>query len=176
MASPRFPLTPRAGPGLSVLVVAADADAARSYAALLRVTGHRVRTAADDPGAAALAAVSFPDVAVIDLYPPGRPSAVVAALSGARQGGRRPLMLAICDDLPGEGFGCPPVAGLDVRLPKPVDPDALLGLLRRFERIVAPAPADNPWVADGPNSTGTSGRDPVPAAGHYRKSDCMSNR
>lgn len=156
MAPCPSPLATRAGVELSVLVVAADADAGRSYATLLRVTGHSVRTATDCRAAVILAADCLPDVAVIDLDPSKRGS-LVKALTSNPPHGRRPLMVAISDCLPAGGNDWPD-AGFDACLPKPVDPEILLNLLRRFDRVVAPTLADAPQYAKVAGSNPTRKR------------------
>jgi CheY-like chemotaxis protein len=143
------------------LVVAADADAASCYVALLKVAGHSARTAADSRAAAVQAADLSPDVAVIDLHP-SRYGGLVEALTSNRPHGRRPLMVAISNCLPVEANGWLQDGGFDVCLSKPVDPEALIGLLLGFKRVLAPNQADDACVADVPSAIRGSERRVVP--------------
>lgn len=124
--------------GLSVLVVEDDVDAADSYMVLLGLFGHRVRTAGDGPTALRLAAEDAPDVALIDISLPGLDGYQVArALACAA--GRRPLLVAITGYGSADDVRRSYLAGFDLHITKPVEPDALRELLRRFGRVIAPA-------------------------------------
>ncbi len=133
------PLHPAVGsgvgwPGLSVLVVGERAGTAT----VLRHAGHRVRTAPDGPAAVRLAGEEQPDVVLLEIGLPGVSGhELVAILSRHPTHGRRPLLIAVngheADDRRRSA-----VDGIDLHLVGPVDPDALLGVLRRFERVIAP--------------------------------------
>jgi CheY-like chemotaxis protein len=126
----------QASAGLSILVVEDDADAARSYEILLGLFGHRPRLASDGPTALRLAAESMPDVALIDLGLPGMDGYEVAKRLSQQSTGRRPLLIAVT------GYGQEgdrlrsAAVGIDLHLVKPVDPDEIMDLLRRFERVI----------------------------------------
>jgi CheY-like chemotaxis protein len=132
--------TDRTEGGLRVLVVEDDSDAAQSYAALLELSGHRVRVAVDGLTALRLVAESVPDVALIDIGLPGIDGCEVARRIRGQSRGHRPLLVAIT------GYGMDDerhraiAAGIDLHLLKPVDPALLLHLLRRFERVVNAVP------------------------------------
>jgi CheY-like chemotaxis protein len=130
-------LADEARTGLSVLVVEDDADAAHTYAVLLGIFGHRVRIAADGPAAVRLAAESAPDVALIDIGLPGMDGCAVAERLRGASADRRPLLVAITGYGEAEFRRRSDEAGIDLHLKKPVDPEKLLRLLRRFERSSA---------------------------------------
>jgi two-component system CheB/CheR fusion protein len=121
---------------LSVLVVEDDAQAARAYATLLGVCGFHTRTAGDGVEALELAAADAPDVALVDIRLP-KVDGWSVARELTRIAGRRPLLVALTAlSQPGDEARSL-AAGFDAHITKPVDPDALLGLLRRFGRLIA---------------------------------------
>lgn len=125
------------GGGLSILVVEDDADAAQSYAVLLGLWGHHVRTALNGPTALLHATDSVPDVVLIDIGLPGMDGFELARRLRGRSTDRRPFLVAIT------GFGMEEdrrratEAGIDLYLLKPVEPEMLLRLLRSFEKVVS---------------------------------------
>lgn len=123
--------------GLSILVVEDDADAADSYELFLRLAGYQVRTALDGPSALRVAAEAQPDVALIDIGLPGMDGYAVARELRRQSGPKRPFLIAVT------GFGAPEerlqalAVGIDLHIAKPADPENLLGVLNRFERLVS---------------------------------------
>jgi CheY-like chemotaxis protein len=137
--------------GLNVLVVEDDADAGHTYDALLSLFGHRVRVAPDGPTALGLAADVAPDVVLIDHGLPGMDDCELAKRLRQQSSDRRPLMVAITGSGDVEDRRRSRAAGIDLHLTKPVDPESLRRLLRRFEQVISGAP-----VADRITSGGGS--------------------
>jgi CheY-like chemotaxis protein len=125
---------PRAG--LCVLVIEDDADTAQSCAVLLGLLGHRVQVALDGPAALRMAAEAAPDVALIDIGLPGMDGCEVARQLREQSGDRRPLLVAVTGYAQDEDRLSTRMAGIDLHLVKPVDPEALRKLLSRFEQIL----------------------------------------
>jgi CheY-like chemotaxis protein len=122
--------------GLRILVVEDQADTAASLALLLRREGHEIQVAPD--GLAAVGAVQFahPDVVLLDIGLPGMSGWEVARWVTEQPAEKRPLLVAITGYGREEDRRRSEEAGIDLHLVKPVDPDQLLRLLRRFYRVV----------------------------------------
>jgi CheY-like chemotaxis protein len=77
-----------------------------------------------------------PDVVLLDIALPGMDGWEVARELKANPTGRPPLLIAVT------GYGRKrdrrqsQAAGIDLHLVKPVDPVQLVGLLRRFRKVV----------------------------------------
>ncbi|MCI0704432.1 MAG: response regulator [Planctomycetia bacterium] len=123
---------------LCALVVDDDADTAETTAELLALHGFRVLTATTSRDAVLAASGELPDVALLDLALPD-----ISGFEVARQirdvcagADKRPLFVAVT------GFGTEAdvcrtsEAGFDLHLTKPVDPPLLVGILRRFARLL----------------------------------------
>jgi len=114
-----------------VLVADDNRDSADAMAVLLRLDGHEVETAYDGHEAVRAADAFQPDVLVLDLGLPGIDGCEVARRVLERPWGRDALLVAAT------GWGQPEDrrrtedTGFHAHLVKPVDPDALLALLRR---------------------------------------------
>ena len=130
-------------PGLRVLVIAAPAESVEPWAGALRAAGHQVDVVTDGPSALRLAHAAPPDVVVLDA----------AGLGGAlargieeQAGWRKPFVIALVE--PAQPLSPRPSAdaGIDLHLVKPLDPDGLLGLLRRFQRIVQDVEGFDPGI------------------------------
>jgi CheY-like chemotaxis protein len=129
-------MTLRPGPShLTVLVVEDNTDAADSYAMLLSMFGHTVLKALNGEAAIRAAAEHESDVALIDIILPDMDGYAVAKRL-AQDEGHRPLLVAVTGCVTEEDVGRAYSAGFDLHLAKPVDPGALMKLLRRFERVV----------------------------------------
>jgi CheY-like chemotaxis protein len=121
---------------LSVLVVKDDPDTAASIGLLFGLAGHEFGVATGGPAALELAQRLRPDVAIVDIGLPGMSGYEVAEQLRRRCSGKPPFLIALT------GFGAEPYrrraseAGIDLFLVKPVDPAVLLGLLKRFKRVV----------------------------------------
>jgi DNA-binding response OmpR family regulator len=123
--------------GLRVLVVEDYADCAASMALLLRLSGHDVRVAGDGASALDEAQQFQPDVVLLDIgLPGGMDGYEVAKRLQEHTAEKKPLLVAFT------GFGSDAdrrhssEVGIDLHLVKPTDPDNLLRLLRRFQRII----------------------------------------
>lgn len=120
-----------------VLVVDDNVDAAESLAALLEMTGHRVRVAHDGPQALAMAAQDWPETVFMDLGMPGMDGVETATRLRAQAAGRALLLVAMT------GWGQPSdqartaAAGFDHHLVKPAELEAI-------ERLLAGAPVRPP--------------------------------
>jgi DNA-binding response OmpR family regulator len=125
-----------AGLSLRVLVVEDDPDTLASLCMLLRLYGHDVERACDGPSACQAAQASPPDVVLLDIGLPKMDGWRVAKQIREQCRWKRPLIVAIT----GHGREADRLqsdeVGIDLHLVKPVDPEILDTLLRRFQRIV----------------------------------------
>jgi two-component system CheB/CheR fusion protein len=118
------PVTPR-----RVLVVDDNEDAAEMLALVLRKHGHTVELAFNGEDALELAAVSHPEVVLLDIGLPGIDGYEVARRLRASPSAVRPVLVAV------SGYGQPAdrlrsrEAGFDHHLVKPVAMERLLPLL-----------------------------------------------
>jgi two-component system OmpR family response regulator len=123
--------------GLRVLVVEDVADTSDTLVLLLHLEGHEVWVASDGPAALRQAGECEPDVVLLDLRLPGLDGWEVARRLCRQRLKKRPLLVAVT------GYGqecdrrCSAEAGIDLHLVKPVDPERLLGLLKRFQQTLA---------------------------------------
>ena len=134
--APRAMGDARRPPGWSVasrriLVIEDNADARAMLRHLLEIAGHEVHEAADGRQGLEMALSIQPDVALIDLGLPGLDGYEIARRLRAADERRNILLVAVT------GYGSPEdrerslMAGFDVHLVKPVDPDLLAGVLAR---------------------------------------------
>jgi DNA-binding response OmpR family regulator len=133
--------TDAAHPGLDVLVADDNTDFSDSFAALLRIEGHRVRVCYDGDAAMTSAMAQPPDVAFLDIGMPGLNGFELATRLRARQATRRSVLIAVT------GWGQESDrqrvldAGFDLHWVKPIDTEQALALLRKFDaRGVVAAP------------------------------------
>ncbi len=123
--------------GLSVLVVEGDEEAANTTARLLRLWEHEVRVAPDGPAALRAAQDGQPDVVLLDIGLPGDVDGYgVARRIGEWSKWKRPLLVAVTGSGREEDRRRSVEAGIDLLLVKPVDPDRLHWLLRRFQAVI----------------------------------------
>jgi two-component system, OmpR family, response regulator len=133
-------VTPMESPALRVLVVEDDEDTATSLGMLLRLYGYDVEAAADGPSAFRAVQASPPDVVLLDIGLPKMDGWLVAKQIREQAIWKRPLLIAI------SGYGTQAdrlrsqEVGIDLHLTKPVDPEELADLLKRFEGIVIEGP------------------------------------
>jgi CheY-like chemotaxis protein len=134
---------------LRILVVEDHADTAATMAELLRLLGHEVFVAGSGVEALPYAEKNSPDAVLLDIGLPGMSGWEIAQRIQAFPGGRRPLLVAIT------GYGQEAdrersrAAGIHFHLVKPVDPEELEQLLRRFHAILPRSPGPG-------NETGAS--------------------
>jgi CheY-like chemotaxis protein len=120
--------------GLLILLVEDQPDCASLLARLLGRLGHQACVAPDGPAALEKAGREPPDVVLLDIGLPGMDGYEVAARLRQDSGRKPPFIIALsghADD--GERRQA---AGIDLHLLKPVEFDALAGILRRFRRVV----------------------------------------
>jgi signal transduction histidine kinase len=111
------------------LVVDDNVDATVTQAALLRMLGHEVETANDGPSALRKAQGFRPNVVLLDLGMPGMDGFEVARRLRATPEGREVFLVAQSGWGQEEDRNRTKAAGFDAHLAKPVDVDALMGLL-----------------------------------------------
>jgi two-component system CheB/CheR fusion protein len=105
---------------------------------LLALYGHEVHLAPDGPSALQAVKSMHPDVVLLDLGLPKMDGWQVAKQLREQSNGKRPFLIAVT------GYGQQTdhershEAGIDLHLVKPVDPEMLYELLRRFQTVVAP--------------------------------------
>ncbi len=122
---------------MRVLVVEDSADTAASLEMLLRLDGHEVLVAGDGPAALRAAHDRPPDVALVDIRLPGMDGFEVARHLQEQVTEKKPFVIAITGYGQEEDRRRSAEAGIDLHLLKPVAPDALRRLLRRFQRVIA---------------------------------------
>jgi CheY-like chemotaxis protein len=126
-------------PGLRILVVDDNRDAADSLALLLRASGHDVMTAYDGPSAVALASREHPAVILLDIGLPGMDGYEVCRR--VRQHGMDAKIIAMT------GYGHErdrrrsAEAGFDGHTVKPVEVSELLKLIAAEPGVPARPPA-----------------------------------
>jgi len=138
---------------LSVLVVDDLVDAADTAAAILSMSGFEARTAYSGEAAVVSAADAPPDVVLFDIRMPGMDGWELARRLRESSPVKRPLLVAVTAAGAEADRQRSDEAGVDLHLVKPVDPAALVGLVRRFERVIAPAGCALP----GPGATQPGG-------------------
>ena len=112
-----------------VLVVDDSEDTARGLARLLKAAGHEVRTAHDGPSALAAAAEQRPEFVLLDLGLPGMDGYELAVRIRREPWGRDAVLVAISGYGQADDRRRSEAAGIDHHLVKPVDYDALFGLI-----------------------------------------------
>jgi CheY-like chemotaxis protein len=126
------------GSVLRILVVEDCEDTAASLAMLLRLYGYQVEVAADGQTAWRAVQINRPDVVLLDLGLPKMDGWWVAQQIRNQSCGKRPFLIAVT------GYGRQAdqehsyEVGIDLHLVKPVEPDTLHQILRRFQTVVAP--------------------------------------
>jgi CheY-like chemotaxis protein/two-component sensor histidine kinase len=126
------PQTSRDGQARSarrILVADDNRDAAESLAIILRLEGHEVDLAHDGQAALRAYAERRPDVALLDIGMPRTNGFDVAREIRATPGGERVLLIAITGWAQDSDKAQSRAAGFDHHLTKPIEPDALIGLL-----------------------------------------------
>jgi CheY-like chemotaxis protein len=124
-----------------VLIIDDNQDAADSLHALLRDYGFCCASALDGFSGLETFASFGPDAVLLDLGLPGLDGYEVARRIRSQEGGERILILAVTGYGEQRDHERSAQAGFDAHLVKPVDPDQLLGFLRRV-RGSAPAAAE----------------------------------
>jgi PAS domain S-box-containing protein len=118
---------------LQILIVEDNRDAAESLGALLGLMGHEVKLVHDGPSALqALTRQAAPDLVLLDIGLPGMDGYEVA--SRARQAGVRAKLVALTGYGREEDLRRSGEAGFDQHLVKPVEIEALLGMVEELAR------------------------------------------
>jgi CheY-like chemotaxis protein len=117
-------------------VVEDDKDGATSQALLLGLEGHRVTLAADGPTALREVQQACPDVVLLDIGLPGMDGYEVARRVHEMQLWKRPLLVAVTAWGEEAHRRRSAEVGIDLHLVKPVDPQTLIALLRRFRSVL----------------------------------------
>jgi two-component system OmpR family response regulator len=121
---------------LRILVVEDYEDSAQSMKILLRLLGHDVEVAFDGIEAIAKAKLQQPDVVLLDIGLPGMSGWEVAKLLQQQATEKKPFLIAITGYGNEEDKRHSAEAGVDLHLLKPVDPQELAAVLRRFQRVI----------------------------------------
>jgi CheY-like chemotaxis protein len=123
--------------GLRVLLVEDNAESAATLATLLRMNGHDVRMAQDGLAALDEAQGVQPDVVLLDIGLPGDMDGFeVAKRLQEQRVEKKPLLVAVTAFSGDADRRHSEEVGIDLHLVKPADPDRLLGLLKRFQRVL----------------------------------------
>jgi two-component system CheB/CheR fusion protein len=118
------------------LVVEDNEDSATSQALLLGLEGHRVTLAADGPTALREVQRACPDMVLLDIGLPGMDGYEVARRVHEMQLWKRPLLVAVTAWGEEADRRRSAEVGIDLHLVKPVDPQTLIALLRRFRSVL----------------------------------------
>lgn len=128
-----------ASSALSILVVDDSRDMAESTAELLSLYGYAVKVAVSGKQALRLAAARPPDVILLDLSMPEMDGCEMVRRLIARAEVKRPFLVAITGREAEDDRKRAAEAGVDLYLVKPVEPAALIGMLDRLSRFLAPS-------------------------------------
>jgi CheY-like chemotaxis protein len=124
---------------LRVLVVEDELDTAETLAQLLRVFGFEARLETDGPAALQWARSNQPDVVLLDIgLPGGMDGHELARQLREQAAAKPPLLVAITGSAREEDRRRSEEAGIHLHLVKPVEPEQVHALLRRFERVIMP--------------------------------------
>ena len=125
--------------GMRILIVEDEPDLLASLAKALREEGYAVDTAPDGEEGLFDAECNEYDAVVLDVMLPKLDGWQLAKAIRHHSNGRRPFLIAM------SGYGTPSdqarsqEAGIDLHLVKPVEPEALREVLRRFHTVIAPS-------------------------------------
>jgi two-component system, OmpR family, response regulator len=125
---------PAAPPGLRVLVVDDNVDAAHTLAMLVQLAGHDVRIAYDGPPALTLAQAFQPQVVLLDLNLPAMDGYEVARKLRERPETHEAVLAAVSGWGQLEDRRRSKDAGFDRHFVKPVDPNIITRLLSDAQR------------------------------------------
>lgn len=121
--------------GLNVLVVDDDDNTATVEALLLATENHVVNVASDGPAAAREVQQAKPDVVLLDLSLPGFDGFEVARRIRQLNLSKQPWVVAVTGRCEEQDFRRSKDVGIDMHLVKPVAPETLCLLLRRFQAV-----------------------------------------
>jgi two-component system CheB/CheR fusion protein len=121
---------------LRVLIAEDEPATASTTAALLRMDGHEVFVAGDGPSALEAVEAYDPDVLLLDIGLPGVDGCEVARRVRSRNALKTPLLVALTGYVGDADRERSAEAGIDLYWAKPVEPELLQRLLRRFQDVV----------------------------------------
>ena len=121
------------GPGLKILIVDDNRDAADSCATLLRLSGHHVQIAYTSQQALELAGLVHPQVILADIGLPDMDGYALAHKIRAEPWGRSMILIAISGWGQEEDKRRAMAAGFDNHLTKPIEPQTIESLLQSLE-------------------------------------------
>jgi len=125
---------------LQVLIVEDDADTAAALAHVVQGFGFAAHVEADAAAALAWTERHAPDVVLLDLgLPPGMNGHELARHLRQRLSEKPPLLVAVTGSTSEEDRRRSEEAGIHLHLVKPVEPEQVRSLLRRFERVIMPS-------------------------------------
>lgn len=149
----------RHGPGLSVLLVDDDLQAAFELSIAIRLQGHRVEMTLAGPEALEIAREKPPDVVFVevDLLDMDGWEIVRRLYAQGQPAGKRPFYIAMARHGNTEDYQRAADLGIDLYLERPLDLGFIRKLLARFERLIHPVMDDcSPWVERGMSIPPTS--------------------
>jgi two-component system CheB/CheR fusion protein len=120
-----------------ILIVDDHPDVAGSLARLLRLSGHDVKTAFDGPAALEELTSFRPEIILLDIGLPGMDGYEVAQAIRKQPALESVVLVALSGYGQYEDRRRSQMAGFDLHLIKPVDPDALLALLSSIRTSTA---------------------------------------
>ncbi len=123
-----------AEPRCTVLIADDNRDAADSLALLLQMSGYELHVCHSGREALALAQRERPEALVLDIGMPGMSGYELARHVRQEDWGREALLIAVTGWGQQEDRERSRASGFDYHLTKPVDPEALQGLLAEFAR------------------------------------------
>jgi two-component system, chemotaxis family, CheB/CheR fusion protein len=121
---------------LRVLIAEDEPATAFTTAALLRMDGHEVFVAGDGPTALEAVEAYDPDVLLLDIGLPGVDGCEVARRVKTRNALKTPLLVAMTGYIEDADRKRSAEAGIDLYWAKPVEPELLQRLLKRFQNII----------------------------------------
>jgi signal transduction histidine kinase len=119
---------------LRVLIAEDNVDTAESFKILLTLNGHETAVAHDGRSAFKLARNMEPDVGILDIGMPQLNGYDLARAIRDQPWGKRMLLIAATGWAQPEDRRRTSEAGFDMHLVKPVEPDVLLNLIRRWAK------------------------------------------
>ncbi|QEL20124.1 response regulator [Limnoglobus roseus] len=128
-----------ASSALSILVVDDSRDTAESTAEMLSLYGYTVKIAVSGKQALRLAAARSPDVILLDIAMPEMDGCEMVRRLIAKADAKRPFLVAVTGREGEDDRQRAMQAGVDLYLVKPVEPAALIGMLDRLNRFLAPS-------------------------------------
>jgi CheY-like chemotaxis protein len=123
---------------LHILIAEDNSDTAKSFALLLQMEGYVVHIASDGLAAVEAAELHHPDAVLLDIGLPKLNGYEVAKRLREKKGPKRPLLIAITSYGQRVDRLHAYEAGIDMHVTKPVDPQELVDLLKRYREINEP--------------------------------------